>query len=272
MATQTIGFIGAGNMATTMAMGLLEAEFPAEQVMLSNRSAEKLAPLAKLGMQTTRDNTAVAKACDVVVLAVKPYQIAGVCQEIKASLKEGAMIVSVAAGVPAAFISEQLQLPLPVFLAMPNVASAVGAGVTGLIMPETASEAACDLVEDIFSMMGMVVWFEDEAVLPAVTAISGSGIAYFFSLMGSMEKAAHEFGLPNDIVRMMIAQTALGAAKMVIESEEDNETLCQRVASPGGATAAGLSVMNEAGLQETLQSVMQAVANRFQDMADESCS
>lgn len=272
MATQTIGFIGAGNMATTMAMGLLEAEMSPEHVYLSNRSAEKLQPLAKLGMQTTQDNKAVAKDCDVVVLAVKPYQVADVCREISASLKDNAIIISVAAGVSAAFIKEHLGRNLPVFIAMPNVASAVGAGVTGVVAPEDVSDDICDEIEDVLSMLGMVVWLEDEAGLPAITAISGSGIAYFFKFMSCMEQGAAAFGLPDDVTRFMVAQTALGAAKMAIESEESNEILCQRVASPGGATAAGLTVMDDAKLSATMQSTMQAVIKRFLDMADETCN
>lgn len=272
MTIQKIGFIGAGNMATTMAMGLFEAEITPANVLLSNRSPEKLQPLAKLGMQTTQDNTVVAKDCDVIVLAVKPKQIADVCREISKSLKKDAIIISVAAGVSATFISKNLGRELPIFVAMPNVASAVGAGVTGVVMPESATEAMCDEVEDVLSMLGMVVWLEDEAGLPAITAISGSGIAYFFKFMACMEQAAAEMGLPADVTRFMVAQTALGAAKMSIESDESSEDLCQRVASPGGATAAGLAVLDDANLSDTMQNTMQAVMKRFLDMADDVCS
>lgn len=270
--SQQVVFIGAGNMARTMASGLLAAGVDPSTITMTNRSTEKLLAFEKLGMQISTDNVEAVKYADIVILSVKPYQIAAVCAQIGSSLKAGAIVVSVAAGVPMNFITQQLGCMLPVFAVMPNIAAAVESGVTGLCANEFASDEDLDCIEALFSTMGMVVWLEDEGSLPAIAAVSGSGIAYFFQFMAYMQRAAQEYGLPADIVKYMVAQTALGAAKMALEFDEEFEVLCQQVASPKGATAEGLKVMQDANMQQTVQDAMQAVTKRFAEMTEELCS
>jgi pyrroline-5-carboxylate reductase len=272
MAGHRIVFIGAGNMARTMASGLLAGGVEASTITMTNRSAEKLETFKALGMQTTTDNVAAVKQADVVILAVKPYQVAAVCAQIGQVLSDGALVVSVAAGVPMDFITQQLGQLRPVFAAMPNIAAAVEAGVTGLCANEAATDEQLDIVEALFSAMGMVVWLEDENELPAVTAVSGSGIAYFFQFMAYMQSAAQSYGLPADVVKYMIAQTALGAAKMALELEDEFVDLSQQVASPQGATAKGLEVMDAANMQKIVDDTMQAVIQRFTEMTEDLCN
>jgi len=272
MQQHRIVFIGAGNMARTMALGLLAAGVDPASITMTNRSSEKLIPFEKLGMQITTDNATAVKQADVVVLAVKPYQIAAVCAQIGSVLPEQAVIISVAAGVPMQFITQQLGRLVPVFAAMPNIASAVESGVTGLCANEIATDAQLDEVEAFFSTMGMVVWLEDEEGLAPVAAVSGSGIAYFFQFMAYMQNAAKAYGLPEDVLKYMIAQTALGAAKMALEWEDTFPVLCRQVASPQGATAEGLAVMESAHMQQTVEATMQAVLKRLAQMTEDLCN
>ena len=148
---------------------------------------------------------------------------------------------------------------------MPNTGVAVSAGVTGLFASDDVSDEAQALVEELFAVTSMVVWLEDESLLAAVTALSGSGIAYYFRFMEIMQEEAVRLGLPDDVAKFMVAETALGAAKMVLESDEDIVTLRRYVTSPNGSTERALAVMDEAGLQDIISEAMQAVVDHVKD-------
>lgn len=254
-----ITFIGAGNMARALVQGLLENNYPSHFITMSNRSRDKLVFFAEQGIHITQDNVVAAKQADIVIIAVKPDQVASVCQQIAGVVSQQVIIISVAARVTIEEIQACFKQELAIIRAMPNTGVAVSAGVTGLCANDVVHEDMQDIVEELFGMMSLVVWLEDESLLAAVTALSGSGIAYYFRFMEVMAEEAERLGLPKEEARFMVAETALGAAKLVLESSEEIATLRQQVTSPNGSTEQALKVMEQGGLKEILSKAMQAV-------------
>ena len=256
-----ITFIGAGNMARALAQGLLENDYPAQLITMSNRSHEKLQFFAEQGIHVTQDNKAAVKYADIIILAVKPDQLESVCRQIADAISKRAIIVSVAARVTTDALQKWFGDDCAIVRAMPNTGVAVSAGVTGLFADDEVSEEDQEIVEELFAVMSMVVWLEDESLLATVTALSGSGIAYYFRFMELMQEEAVRLGLPDDVARFMVAETALGAAKLVLESDEDIATLRRHVTSPKGSTEQALAVMDNAGLSDIISEAMQAVVD-----------
>lgn len=271
MQHKKITFIGAGNMARAIVLGMLNNFYPQSHITISNRSSEKLSFYDELELKTTQDNIAAVKGAEVVVLAVKPHQIKEVCEQIKDKLAKNTLIVSVAAGITTDYIMHCLGGSRAVVRCMPNTGSAVSAGVTGVFANAYVTPAQEALIEAVFSPISMIVWLEDEELVSVVTAVSGSGIAYYFQIMEAMQQEAIRLGLPEEVVKFMVAQTALGAAKMSLESEDDFATLRDAVVSPGGSTASALQAMEASGLDATIQGGMQAALNRSKEMAEELC-
>lgn len=259
MRHKKITFIGAGNMARALVQGLLENNYSPQFITMSNRSYDKLLSFSEQGMHITQDNVAAAKQADVIIIAVKPDQVVSVCQQIAGVVSKHVIIISVAARVTIDDIQACFKQDLAIVRAMPNTGVAVSAGVTGLCANHVVHEEVQDIVEELFGMMSLVVWLEDESLLAAVTALSGSGIAYYFRFMELMAEEAVRLGLPKEEARFMVAETALGAAKLVLESSEEIATLRQHVTSPNGSTEQALKVMEKGGLKEMLCKAMQAV-------------
>jgi pyrroline-5-carboxylate reductase len=271
MQHKNITFIGSGNMARSIVLGMLNNFYPHDKITMSNRSPEKLKFYSELELNTSLDNVDAAKGAEVIVLAIKPHQVQEVCEQIKDSLTEGVLVLSVAAGITTEFISQCLGGKYAVVRAMPNMGSAVSAGVTGVFADDNVTPDQEELVEAIFSAISMIVWLEDEDLVPVVTAVSGSGIAYYFRIMEIMEQEAVNLGLPKEVAKLMVAQTALGAAKLALESEDDLVTLRKAVVSPGGTTESALKSMDAANLETVLGDGMRAALNRSQEMAEELC-
>lgn len=256
-----ITFIGAGNMARALVQGLLDNDYPPRLITISNRSSEKLKFFEEQGIDTTLDNVIAAKNADLVILAVKPDQIELVCRQLAPVISKHAILISVAARITTETIQACFNHDYAIVRAMPNTGVAVSAGVTGLFANDVLSQEDQEDVEELFALMSMVVWLEDESLLAAVTALSGSGIAYYFRFMEIMQEEAVRLGLPHDVAKFMVAETALGAAKLVLESDEEIPTLRCHVTSPKGSTEQALAVMEEAGLAEIISEAMQTVVN-----------
>lgn len=271
MQPKKITFIGSGNMARAIVVGMLEDDYPAASITMSNRSPDKLAYYRELGIRVTQDNQAAVAEADVVLLAVKPYQVQEVCAELTGKLGKHTLVVSVAAGITTEFISHCLGGDFAVVRAMPNTAAAVSAGVTGVFANDHVTPAQEELVEEIFSAISLIIWLEDESLIPVVTAVSGSGIAYYFRFMELMAAEAMDMGLPADVVNIMVAQTAFGAAKLALESDEDIQQLRENVMSPNGTTERALAVMDKHKLKDTVQEVMRAAFDRSREITEELC-
>lgn len=269
MKKSKITFIGGGHMAASLIGGLIADHVPPAQLCASDPESERLSQLAaQFGIRTTTDNAECIADADVVVLAVKPQILHAVCTSLAATLPPGMLIISVAAGVRSQAIARWLgKQQAAVVRAMPNSPALLQSGATGLYASPAVSEQQRDLAESILRATGLTVWLDDEAQLDTVTALSGSGPAYFFRIMEALEQAAVELGLSERKAHLLTLQTALGAAKMAIESSESVSVLRERVTSPGGTTEQGLHVLEEADIDALMKRVLTAAHERAEELA-----
>lgn len=271
MNTQQIGFIGGGNMASSLIGGLVGNGYPADKITALDLDAEKLAYLSKtFGINTTQDKGALAANVDVMVLAVKPQHMQPVAEDVKSAIKEKPpVVVSIAAGIRVEALERWLGGHLPIVRCMPNTPALVKTGATGLYANAQVSESQKDQVESLLRAVGVTVWVDEESELDAVTALSGSGPAYFFMMMEALETAGIEAGLSQRTAQLLTQETALGAAKMALESSESAGVLRQRVTSPGGTTERAIGVMNEQGLNDIFRAAVLAAKERSIELSDE---
>jgi pyrroline-5-carboxylate reductase len=270
MSAQTIGFIGAGNMARSLAGGLLANGWSAQQLLLADpdpdqrRGAEQA-----LGLKTFDDNRAVAAAADVLVLAVKPQVLHTVATDLAATVqRKQPLVVSIAAGIRIADIERWLGGNLALVRVMPNTAALVGSGASGLCANARVSAAQRDLAESILRAVGVTVWVEDEGLMDVITAVSGSGPAYFFLAMEALEAAAVRHGLDARTARLLTLETAFGAAKMALEGGEEPAQLRRRVTSPGGTTERAVQALEGGGLGRLFDEAVAAAITRARELAD----
>ncbi len=265
-----VGFIGAGNIARALAGGLINSGWDRKRLMLSDPDAGQRDGVAKLlGLEVYADNAAVAARADILVFAVKPQALASAATALAATAqRKRPLVVSVAAGVRIGDLERWLGGSLPVVRAMPNTAVLVGAGASGLYANARADAAMRSQAEAILRAVGVAVWVEREEQLDLVTALSGSGPAYFFLLMEALEQAAIEQGLPRATARLLALQTAYGAAKMALEGSEEPAILRRHVTSPGGTTEQAIRVLEEGGLRKLCKDALTAAARRARELAE----
>ncbi len=264
MNTQKIGFIGGGNMAVSLLNGLIASGHPAQQLWVSDTNLDTLANLEKqLNVNTSSDNAAIVEAADVIVLAVKPQVLKSVAQTLATAITaKKSLVVSIAAGISQASLSAWLGDETAIVRCMPNTPALVLTGATGLHANSNVTEEQSDLAENILRSVGIALWVETEGELDAVTAVSGSGPAYYFLLMEAMEKAALEMGLSPNTAQLLVQQTALGAAKIALESAESPENLRQRVTSPNGTTQKAIETFQAGGFIELVAKALHAARDR----------
>ncbi|GAB3341337.1 pyrroline-5-carboxylate reductase [Chromohalobacter beijerinckii] len=269
--TSQVTFIGAGNMASAIFGGMIEGGYPAEAITATARDTQTLDALAsRYGIQTTSDNNVAVEHADVVVLAVKPQVMREVCHELRDSVqRQRPLIVSVAAGLGAETLDTWLGGDMAVIRCMPNTPSLVGQGASGLYANARVSEEQKQLATSLLEAVGLVEWVADETLLEAVTAVSGSGPAYFFLIMEALEDAGKKLGLPADSARRLALQTAYGAASMARESEFEPAELRRRVTSPNGTTERAINSFEDDGLRRLFENATQACATRARELADE---
>jgi pyrroline-5-carboxylate reductase len=265
-----IAFIGGGNMASSIIGGMLANGFQPEQIRVGNRGAEKCQRLNQTyGISATSDNHAAVADADIVVMAVKPQVMGSVIAELVSSIKPGTVVVSVAAGIQLSNLEEWLGESRAIVRVMPNTPSMVRCGAAGLFANELVSSEQKASVEAMFNAVGISCWVDDEAKIDAVTAVSGSGPAYFFLMMEAMQKVGQELGLSEQVARELTIQTALGAAKMASTSEHNTTELRLQVSSPGGTTQAAIETFQALDVEATFRQAMEAARNRAQAMAEE---
>ncbi|MEH6642070.1 pyrroline-5-carboxylate reductase [Vreelandella glaciei] len=266
-----ITFIGAGNMASAIIGGLIDSGVTPSTITATAPNDSELASIKqRLGINTDTDNNAAVAEADVVVLAVKPQIMRTVCEALRDSVqRQQPLVISIAAGLDASTIDQWLGGQNAMVRCMPNTPSLVGYGATGLYANAKVSDDQRDVATQLMEAVGIVEWVEEEALLDAVTAVSGSAPAYFFLMFEAMEEAAVKLGLPAATARRLAIQTALGAATMAQQSDKDPATLKQNVMSPGGTTERAIQHMEEAQLRTTIADAMQACADRAQAMAKE---
>lgn len=269
-ATPVIGFLGAGNMARSLAGGLVKNGWAPSRLILSDPDAGQRRGVEQaLGVQTTAANADVAAAADILVLAIKPQVLSAVAREIAAAAQaRRPLVISIAAGVRIEDLERWLGGKLPIVRVMPNTAALVGSGASGMFANELVDAAMRDQAESILRAVGVAVWVDTEAQIDTVTALSGSGPAYFFLMMEALEQAAIREGLDPNTARLLTLETAFGAAKMALEGNEEPALLRRRVTSPGGTTEQAIKILEDGGLRRLFQEAVQAAVRRARELAD----
>jgi pyrroline-5-carboxylate reductase len=270
LSARRIGFVGAGNMAGALIRGLLHSKAVApDQIWASDLKAERLTELSNsFGISTTHDNEAVARATDVVVIAVKPQVVDRILASVSAGLAEDAVVISIAAGVPIDAIEERLPMGARVIRSMPNTAAMALAGATA-IAPGTHATANDILVaRALFEAVGRCTVL-DESLLDAVTGLSGSGPAYVMLMIEALADGGVKVGLGRDTALMLAAQTVYGAAKLQLDTGEHPGRLKDMVTSPGGTAIAGLHTLEAGGLRTTLIDAVEAAAKRSVELGEQ---
>lgn len=253
-----IAFIGGGNMASALITGLRKPGRHGLEIRVADPSDEARRRLrADFGVSVAERAGDIIEGADVIVLAVKPQVMPDVLQELAGSIEPGQLVLSIAAGTTIAEIAGRLGPGVPVIRAMPNTPALVGAGIAGLCAAPECKPHHCDQAERILRSAGRVVWLDRESLMDAVTAISGSGPAYFFLLAEALARAGERLGLPEDVARVLAETTCSGAGAMLAASDDGAATLRRRVTSPGGTTQAALEVLATGDFEEL---VFQAVA------------
>jgi pyrroline-5-carboxylate reductase len=268
MIEKSIGFIGAGNMAEAMIRGLLRGgHFAPSQITVSGPREERMRELQDgYGIKGTTDNHAPAKA-QIVVLSVKPQILSRVLDEVAKSISADALVISIAAGVPVAAIQERLARGARVVRAMPNTPALVDAGATAIARGEHARDSDLDDAKRIFDAVGLTVTLE-ESQLDAVTGLSGSGPAYVFLILEALSDAGVKVGLSRRTAQLLAAQTVLGSAKLLLETNEHPGRLKDMVTSPGGTAITGLHTLEAGGIRTTLMNAVEAATKRSKELGE----
>jgi len=272
MNIQKIGFIGGGNMASSLLSGLIASGHSPQHLWVSDINPDTLKALAQnLNVNTSTSNDTVINEVDVVVLAVKPQTLSSVAKSAAALIQQKkTLVVSIAAGINQHSLSQWLGADTAIVRCMPNTPALVLTGATALHANTKVTTEQRNLAENILRSVGIALWVKDESELDAVTAVSGSGPAYYFLLMEAMEKAALELGLSEVTARLLVQQTALGAAKIALESSESPEQLRKRVTSPGGTTQRAIETFEQGGFTELVSKALHAARDRSIEMSKQS--
>jgi pyrroline-5-carboxylate reductase len=262
---KTIGFLGGGNMAEALIRGLVHM-VPAERIEASGPRTERMDELhARHGVRATTSNLELASRADILVLSVKPQILGRVLAEVHHHLRDDVLVISIAAGVSIAAIEAQLPGGVRVIRAMPNTPALVLAGATALSGGTHAHAGDMALARFIFDAVGISVELE-ESQLDAVTGLSGSGPAYVFLILEAFADAGVKVGLSRRNAQRLAAQTVMGAARMLLETDEHPGRLKDMVTSPGGTAIAGLHTLEQGGLRTTLMNAVESATNRAREL------
>ena len=262
-----ISFIGGGNMAQALIGGLIARGLPATRITVSDPVEQVRQLLQEKDVQVTEDNVAAIQTADVVVFAVKPQVLAQVLKPLN-GLFAGKLVISIVAGAEISTISELLGTD-QVVRVMPNTPALVQTGAHGLYATGAVAEKDRNLASQVLAATGLTIWVNTEAQIDAVTAVSGSGPAYFFYLMESMIRAGKNLGLDEKVATALTLQTALGAAQMAITSSNSPAELRKNVTSPNGTTQAAIDVFDRAQISQNIQAALAAAQKRSQELAQE---
>ncbi len=262
--TDKIAFIGAGNMAGALIAGLLADGTPPGRILAADPDKQKCGALAAAtGIRTLQDNIEATDLADILVLAVKPQALKRVAQELAERIQHRRpLVISIAAGIRCDSLQAWLGGDVALVRTMPNTPAMIRAGATVLFATPRVSEKQRGQAESLMRAVGLTRWVTEETLMDAVTALSGSGPAYFFLIMEAMDNAARELGLPAETARLLTLQTAFGAARMALESDEPPATLRARVTSPGGTTERALQVLENGGVGDLFADALRSARDR----------
>jgi len=267
---ETIGFVGSGNMAEALIKGIITADvYAPENVFISDIRAERLTFLAeKYSVVPVESNAELAAKVDTIVLSIKPQNMTDALESIKDTFRQACLVISIAAGIKVANIAAVLG-DVAIVRVMPNTPALIGEGASAMFANERA-KPMLEKARTIFSSVGKAVIVDDEDLIDAVTAVSGSGPAYYFLLMEEMIKAGVELGLPEDVAKDLVLQTAKGAGLLAVEADKNGESpaeLRRKVTSPGGTTEAALKVFAEGRISELISAAIIRARDRGRELA-----
>lgn len=262
-----ITFIGGGNMAQALIGGLIARGLPATRITVSDPVEKVCELLAEKDVHVTDDNALAIRDADIVLFAVKPQVFASILKPLK-GLLDGKLVISIVAGAEIATISKILETDRIVRV-MPNTPALVQTGAHGLFAYDAVDAQDRELASQVLASTGLTIWVKSEAQIDAVTAVSGSGPAYFFYMMESMIRAGKNLGLDEKVATALTLQTALGAAQMAITSSSSPAELRKNVTSPNGTTQAAIEVFDHAHISQNIQAALAAAQKRSQELAQD---
>lgn len=263
-----IAFIGAGNMAASLIGGLIKTGYPAQQIWAANPGVEKLQSLhQRFGINITQNNLEAVQQADIVVLAVKPQVLAIAANAIAPAVQErNPLVISIAAGISLQCLQQWLGNAVSIVRCMPNMPALVGCGATGMYADSAVPQMQRQQAQTLMEAVGIAVWLEEEAWLDIVTALSGSGPAYFFLMMEALVDAAVSLGLPAELAQVLAVHTALGSARMAEQNKARLPLLRQQVTSPGGTTEQALNVLESGGIRQLLAAALNAAKQKSAEL------
>jgi len=269
MNRETIAFIGGGNMAASLIAGLVADGHDPQRLVVSDPDRDKLDRLAaRFGVRTASENGEAARDAKVVLLCVKPQMAHSVCHALASMLPQPTpLIISIMAGIREDSIRQWLGGAPALVRTMPNTPAMIQAGAIVLHASPEVTAAQRNLAETIMRAGGLTRWVDDECLMDPVTALSGSGPAYFFLLMEALEQTGTDLGLDAQTARLLTIQTALGAARMAMESSDSPRSLRERVTSPGGTTERALGVLEDGGFRSLMDRAVRAARERSEELS-----
>lgn len=269
MTIPIISIIGTGNIGTCIISGLIKDGYPSKNIWGANPNKEKLRYLEQtFHINTTTDNIEAAESANILIFAIKPQLFMDVAIKLRDVIQtHKPLTITVAAGIREKSIQHWLGGNIAIVRAMPNTPALIGCGATALFANNYVSEEQKSIAESILRTVGITVWLSNEHLMDAVTALSGSGPAYFFLIMEALQQTGKQLGIPIETARLLTLQTALGAARMAIESGLSFEELRQQVTSPGGTTEKAISVLEENNIRGLLDDALRAAKKRSEELA-----
>jgi len=265
-----IGIIGTGNMGEALVSGLIvSGSSEPDNIICTDVRENKLDKIKKeYGVRTTTDNLKAVAESDIIVYAVKPQIIAAVLKETAEKLDMSKLVISIAAGVPMAAIESCLNKDLRLIRVMPNIAASVKEAASAIAAGAHATQEDIDLAMAIFNSVGRSIFLKENYLMDAITGLSGSGPAYIFLIVDALADAGVKMGLSREEALFLSTQTVLGAAKLLMDTQEHPGKLKDKVTSPGGTAIAGLATLEEGGLRTTLIHAVEAATNRSQELGE----
>ena len=265
-----IGFIGSGNMGEALVSGLVSSKATRpENIICSDISSETRKEIQeKYGVLTTSSNIKVCEKSEIIIYATKPQILGAVLKETAPALDKSKLVISIAAGVPLAAIAAGLKKELRLIRSMPNICAFVKESATAVCAGQFVQEGDVELARAVFDSVGKTVFIQENILMDAFTGLSGSGPAYIFTVVDAMADAGVKMGLSRKDSLFLSTQTVLGAARLLLESQEHPGQLKDRVASPGGTAIAGIHTLEQGGLRTTLINAVESATKRSMELGD----